>query len=175
VRIVRLANPLARHAHTINSVLSQLALRYDVVHVDLASYPEIYDKRRWGVDRLHPSERGHRLLARLFGARLAEHGIAPLALPSPEPANPEPSAWAQAHWMATKGTGWLVRRSRDLLPRLMQLAVSEWWHESHGRDPAPLGGLHESHGRDPAPLGGLTDLLPASSQAAPGRQVTGPW
>jgi lysophospholipase L1-like esterase len=135
--------PLARRAHAINSVLGQLALRYDVVHVDLASCPAIYDKRMWGVDRLHPSERGHRLLARLFAARLAEHGIAPVALPSPEPANPEPSAWAQAYWMATKGTGWLVRRSRDLLPKLMQLALSEWWHESHGRIPAPLAGQAE--------------------------------
>jgi lysophospholipase L1-like esterase len=152
--------PLARRAHAINAVLGQLALRYDIVHVDLASYPAIYDRRMWGVDRLHPSERGHRMLARLFAARLVEHGIAPVALPSPEPANPEPSAWAQAHWMATKGTGWLVRRSRDLLPRLMQLAVSEWWHESRGRDPAPPGGL--------------TELMPASSRAAPG-QVTGPW
>jgi lysophospholipase L1-like esterase len=132
--------PLARRAHAINAVLGQLAQRYDVIHVDLASYPAIYDKRMWGVDRLHPSERGHRLLARLFAARLAEHGIAPLALPSPEPANPEPSAWAQAHWMATKGTAWLVRRSRDLLPKLMQLAVSEWWHESHGRVPAAPAG-----------------------------------
>jgi hypothetical protein len=131
--------PLARRTRAINAVLGQLALRYDIVHVDLAAYPVLYDRRMWGVDRLHPSERGHRMLARLFAARLAEHGIAPLALPDPEPANPEPSAWAQAYWMATKGTGWLVRRSRDLLPKLAQLVLSEWWHEFRGRDQRGFG------------------------------------
>ncbi|HEX3390466.1 MAG TPA: SGNH/GDSL hydrolase family protein [Streptosporangiaceae bacterium] len=124
--------PLARRAHQINAVLGQLAVRYDLVHVDLAARPEIYDKRMWGVDRLHPSERGHRLLARMFAERLAERGMPRLAPPDPEPANPEPGAWRQAHWMATKGTGWMVRRSRDLLPGLLQLAAKEWWHDRRG-------------------------------------------
>ena len=122
-----LRRPLARRAHAINGVLGRLAERYQVVHVDVAAHPAIYDKRMWGVDRLHPSERGHRLLARLFAARLAELGVPPHAMPDPEPVNPEPSAWAQAHWMATKGTTWIVRRSRDLVPRLLQLAAQEWW------------------------------------------------
>ena len=38
--------------------------------MDVAANPAIYDKRMWGVDRLHPSERGHRLLARLFALSL---------------------------------------------------------------------------------------------------------
>jgi hypothetical protein len=38
--------------------------------------------------------------------------------------------------MATKGTAWLVRRSRDLVPALVGLAVREWL--SPGReDPEP--------------------------------------
>ncbi len=137
-----LRRPLARRAHAINAILSELARHYEVVHIDLAAHPAIYDRQMWGVDRLHPSERGHRLLARLAGAGLAERGLIPLALPDPDPAHPEPSAWAQAHWMATKGTGWLVRRSRDLVPRLCQLAAAEWWREVRGR-PAPLPGPRE--------------------------------
>ena len=35
--------------------------------------------------------------------------------------------------MATKGTAWLVRRSRDLVPALVGLAVREWLA---GADPA---------------------------------------
>lgn len=127
-----LRRPLARRAHAINGVLGRLAERYQVVHVDVAAHPAIYDKRMWGVDRLHPSERGHRLLARLFAARLAELGMPVHAMPDPEPVNPEPSAWAQAHWMATKGTTWIVRRSRDLVPRLLQLAAREWWQARRG-------------------------------------------
>lgn len=37
--------------------------------------------------------------------------------------------------MATKGTAWLVRRSRDLVPALVGLAVREWL--GLGREPAP--------------------------------------
>ena len=70
-----LRRPLARRAHAINAVLSELARHYEVVHIDLAAHPAIYDRRMWGVDRLHPSERGHRLLARLAAARLAERGL----------------------------------------------------------------------------------------------------
>ncbi len=151
-----LRRPLARRTHAINAVLGQLALRYEIVHVDLAACPELYDRRMWGVDRLHPSERGHRLLARLFAAGLAEHGIGPLALPDTEPANPEPSAWAQASWMATKGTGWLVRRSRDLLPKLVQLVWAEWWHKLSGRDA----------GEDPAHLLAPRFLPPVSPPPA---------
>ncbi len=140
--------PLARRAHEINAALGQLADRYDLVHVDLAGCPEIYDKRMWGVDRLHPSERGHRMLAGMFAARLAERGMPPHAPPDPEPANPEPSAWRQAHWMATKGTGWMVRRSRDLLPGLLQLALAEWWHGWRGHS-APDAGLPGGPGAGP--------------------------
>ncbi len=153
-----LRRPLARRAHAINEVLAQLADGYGVVHVDLAAEPAIYDKRMWGVDRLHPSERGHRLLARLFAARLAEYGFAPVVLPDPEPANPEPSALAQAGWMATKGTGWLVRRSRDLVPDLLHLAWAEWRQERQSRSP----GL-------PAGAGQLSDVpadRPGVSSAA---------
>ena len=77
------------------------------------------------------------MLAAMFAARLAERGMPPLARPDPEPANPEPSAWRQAHWLATKGTGWMVRRSRDLLPGLLQLALAERRHGRRGHDAGP--------------------------------------
>src|SRR5467141_2197098 len=37
-----------------------------------------------------------------------------------------PTRLAEAGWMATKGTAWLVRRSRDLVPALVGLALREW-------------------------------------------------
>ena len=40
--------------------------------------------------------------------------------------------------MATKGTAWLVRRSRDLVPTLAGLAVREWLGLGRGRgEPEP--------------------------------------
>ena len=97
-----LRRPLARRAHAINGVLGRLAERYQVVHVDVTAHPAIYDKRMWGVDRLHPSERGHRWLARLFAAQLAELGMPLHAMPDPEPTNPDPAP-------GPRRTGWRPR------------------------------------------------------------------
>jgi hypothetical protein len=38
--------------------------------------------------------------------------------------------------MATKGTAWLIRRSRDLVPALVGLAVREWLGIGH-EEPEP--------------------------------------
>lgn len=123
-----LRHPLARRIHAVNTVIDHLAARYGTVHLDLARHPELYDRGMWGVDRIHPSERGHRLLAGLFATALAEREFPVWAWPDPRPANPEPTLRAQIHWLATKGTGWVARRSLDLVPQLTRLAIAEWWH-----------------------------------------------
>ncbi|MGH3376055.1 MAG: SGNH/GDSL hydrolase family protein [Actinoallomurus sp.] len=121
--------PLARRVQAINAVFDHLARVYGTVHLDLARHPAVYDPGMWGVDRIHPSERGHRLLAGLFAAGLAERGLPLWSLPDPRPSNPPPSARAQAWWLATKGSGWVFRRSLDLLPGLTRLVIAEAWHE----------------------------------------------
>lgn len=121
--------PLTRRVQAINAVFEHLAMSYGTIHLDLARHPAVYDPRMWGVDRIHPSERGHRLLAGLFADSLAAHGMPLRSRPDLRPSNPPPSAWAQAYWMATKGTGWLCRRSVDLLPGLTRLVIAEIWHE----------------------------------------------
>jgi lysophospholipase L1-like esterase len=130
--------PLARRVHAINTVIDQLALDHGTVHLDLAADPAIYDRNMWARDRLHPSERGHRLLARMFATLLAEHGgvgergVSVVALPDPEPENPAPGIWTQVRWMSTKGSLWMFKRSRDLFPKLIRLVASEWWHGVRG-------------------------------------------
>lgn len=123
-----LRRPLARRVHVVNTIVTDLAHHHGTVHLDLARQPALYERRMWGADRLHPSERGHRHLARLFAAELRERGV-PARLPDPEPANAEPTAWAGAFWLATAGTAWLVRRSRDFLPAFAGLVAQEIWHE----------------------------------------------
>src|SRR5438270_922811 len=44
--------------------------------VDLAGLPGIYRGTAWSVDRLHPSELGHRTLANAFAGLIADAGIA---------------------------------------------------------------------------------------------------
>ena len=130
--------PLARRAHQINAVLGQLAVRYDLVHVDLAARPEIYDKRMWGVDRLHPSERGHRMLARMFAERLA-NGACP-RWPRPIPSRRTPSRAPGARptgWPPREPAGW----SGD--PGICCRGCSSW--------PCPSGGT-TCAGTRPTPM-----------------------
>jgi hypothetical protein len=106
--------------------VDEVARRYGTVHLDVARDPTTYERRYWSVDRLHPNERGHRLIACRFHALLGASGFPVGPGPGPEPSSPPPTRLAEVHWMATKGTAWLVRRSRDLVPALMGLAVREW-------------------------------------------------
>ena len=121
-----LARPLARRAREINEVMDTLAERFGTIHFDAANDPEARDPRMWAVDRLHPSERGHRLIARRFHAALAAAGHEVGPEPGAEPVNPPPSKAAELTWMATKGTAWVVKRSTDLVPNLLALAFAEW-------------------------------------------------
>jgi hypothetical protein len=84
----------------------------------------------WFVDRLHPSERGHRLLARAYCGLLE---LPERQWPDAEPSSPPPTRRAQVGWMATKGTRWMVDRSQDLVPYLFHMMVAEWWYGLRGR------------------------------------------
>jgi hypothetical protein len=44
-------------------VLDAASRRWDTVHFGAFGHPSTYDSRMWSADRLHPSERGHRLVA----------------------------------------------------------------------------------------------------------------
>jgi hypothetical protein len=109
----------------VNEAVDEIALRYDTVHLDAARDPAIYERRYWSVDRLHPNERGHRFVACQFHALLTAAGFPVGPGPDPEPSTPPPSRMAEIMWMATKGTTWLARRSRDLVPALLALAIHE--------------------------------------------------
>lgn len=89
--------------------------------LDLHQMPGGYDRTAWSVDRLHPSELGHRLLARGVGDLLADVGFAVPRPVSLECAGGrEVTAVDRAVWMVVKGTPWLVRRSRDLGPVILK-------------------------------------------------------
>jgi lysophospholipase L1-like esterase len=121
-----LARPLARRAHQVNDVIDQVAQRFGTLHFDAASDAAAYDPQMWAVDRLHPSERGHRLIARRFHALLAEAGYRVGPAPGAEPVNQPPSKTEQMAWLATKGTAWVIRRSTDMVPSLLAMAFAEW-------------------------------------------------
>jgi lysophospholipase L1-like esterase len=121
-----LARPLARRAHQVNAVMDEVATRFGTLHFDAARDAAAYEPDMWAVDRLHPSERGHRLIARRFHALLADAGHPVGPPPGADPLNQPPSKAEQLAWMATKGTAWVARRSTDLVPSLVAMAFAEW-------------------------------------------------
>jgi hypothetical protein len=109
----------------VNAELDKIAAHFGTLHWDASSDPETYDRRNWSVDRLHPNERGHRLIACRFWDRLAAAGHELAARPDPEPAGPGATRRDDLVWMATKGTSWCLRRSVDLIPYLLFMAARE--------------------------------------------------
>jgi lysophospholipase L1-like esterase len=122
-----LARPLARRMGEVNTVLDGLAARFGTLHYDAAGDAESRDRQMWAVDRLHPNERGHRLIACRFHDQLAAAGLATASRPGTEPSSPPPTRLAEFAWMSTKGTAWVLRRSTDLVPGLLAMAIRERW------------------------------------------------
>jgi hypothetical protein len=156
-----LARPLARRAGEINMVMDMVAERFGTVHFDAAGDADTYDPRMWAVDRLHPSERGHRLIARRFHDRLAAAGFPVGPAPDPEPGNPPPTRLAELAWMATRGTAWVIRRSTDLVPSLLMLAAQEWRSPTVA-EPAARG----LAAAPPLPLAQAAEILDSSERHA---------
>ncbi|MGP3967758.1 SGNH/GDSL hydrolase family protein [Streptomyces sp. 6N223] len=165
--------PLARRMRALNEVVHALSDRYDTVHAHLAEHPMVTDRHAWSVDRLHPSELGHRLLAREFHSLLAARGHAAGPPPSPTPDRPPPTRAAGTWWMATRGTRWVLARSTDLLPGLLRLAAAEAAHRLAGTEATLERATREAtaaalRALAPGPPGDAPDLARCPSERALG-------
>jgi lysophospholipase L1-like esterase len=170
-----LARPLARRICAVNAVMDDLAERFGTLHFDVAGDPETYDRRMWSVDRLHPSERGHRLIACRFHDMLAGAGLPVASRPDPEPSSPPPTRRAKAGWMATKGTAWVIKRSTDLVPYLLLMGIRELWASA---DPEPGPGSWADDGAEGADgsaegADGSAEGADGSAEQTAGTEVSG--
>jgi lysophospholipase L1-like esterase len=125
-RVMRLPKSLAKvmtsRLEELNEILDEVHERYGGIRLDLAELPEVYDSRFWTVDRLHPSELGHRALAAHFAARLHDHGLR-FPVPSVDSPAPPTGRLDNARWVLTEVVPWLGRRARDLGPAMALSAV----------------------------------------------------
>lgn len=127
-----LARALTRRIAELNEILDTVSARYGARCLDLADVPGAYELPAWSVDRLHPSELGHRMLARGFGELIADAGcVVPRPVSLECSGGRRPSAAEHVLWLLLKGLPWLWKRSRDLLP----YAARIWWRDLCGLDP----------------------------------------
>jgi lysophospholipase L1-like esterase len=108
----------------LNTVISEVSAAHGAGCLDLDLLPGAYDLSAWSVDRLHPSELGHRMLARAFGEMLAERGC---AIPNPTTlvcsGGRQVGTAGHVAWLILKGIPWLWRRGRDLVPYALSIIV----------------------------------------------------
>ncbi|MEQ4205417.1 SGNH/GDSL hydrolase family protein [Actinopolymorpha sp. B17G11] len=120
-----LAGPLARRIEAVNGVYDEIHAAFGGAYIDLAASPAVYAREAWSVDRLHPSELGHRLLARTCAEGLGAVGVRSSPTGVERGGGIALSRRAELAWLATKGVPWLGRRTRDLAPWAARLAVGE--------------------------------------------------
>src|ERR1700678_1986356 len=104
-----LAPPLTRRMRAVNAELDKIAAYFGTLHWDASSDPETYNRRNWSVDRLHPNERGHRLIACRFWDRLGGGGPAETRPARPGAGGPGAAPRGDLGGVATQGPPWGLR------------------------------------------------------------------
>ena len=120
-----LRRPLAARIEVVNRAYDEVHATYGGVRLDLATRPEVLTRRFWSVDRLHPSELGHRALAHLYADLLRAEGLS-CGAPSLEPEGGYDPSWRRdVAWIVAEGGPWVGRRARDLAPWAVRMAMTE--------------------------------------------------
>jgi lysophospholipase L1-like esterase len=105
----------------VNEAYDEVYARYGGLRVDLALRPDVFDREFWSVDRLHPSELGHRALARGFADLLLAQGYE-FEPPTLAAGGGREIGWRDdVSWMVREGVPWMGRRARDFGPLLNPL------------------------------------------------------
>lgn len=127
LRVVPLPGALGRvmyrRVQAVNSVYRALARDLGLAVLDIHERDEVYSRDLWHIDRLHPSRRGHQMLASTFAVLLRDHGVAvgDVDIESPIPARRRDNI----RWLLVNGTPWVLKRSFDLLPAMLLLTIIE--------------------------------------------------
>lgn len=130
-RVFRLPGALRRALRAriaeLNDIVDAVVRRHGIGCVDLDLMAGAYAPETWAVDRLHPSELGHRRLAAAFAARLAEAGCEVPGRVSPVcTGGLKVTPLHHVGWLVFKGVPWLWRRGRDLVPYAAAITYRAW-------------------------------------------------
>lgn len=106
---------LSVRVDALNAIYEEVHARFGGIQVDLRAFDEPLQHDFWSVDRMHPSELGHRWLARQFAERLNVDGL-DFEPPAAVCSSHHPSRRENVHWLITQGGPWLGRRALDFGP-----------------------------------------------------------
>ncbi len=112
-----------RRINSVNAVVRAVGAEFGAHVLAVRDIPEIYDRNRWHVDRMHPSKLGHQILAHNFREILSPRwDLSAIAIDSVTKRARKDSV----KWMIRHATPWFLKRSVDLLPAAMILVFGEY-------------------------------------------------
>ena len=118
-----LARVLCRRINAVNRVIHSVGREFNAQILLTRSIQEIYERKVWHVDRMHPSKYGHQIMATHFREILLRCNwrIDPISIEE----TPITSKKSSMIWMLRNGTPWFFKRSFDLFPAALILMSVE--------------------------------------------------
>jgi len=95
----RVKAPLEDKLLRANDVIRTVSARHGTPMVEARGMPDWIDVRSYSVDRLHPSPRGHLLIAHAYAAALSEIAGTRIELPDPDAGSVGAGKFIQARWI----------------------------------------------------------------------------
>ena len=120
-----LARVLSRRINAVNRVIHSVGREFNAQILLTRSIQDIYERKVWHVDRMHPSKYGHQLMATHFREILLRRNwrIEPITIEEA----PVTSKKSKVVWMLKNGTPWFFKRSFDLFPAALLLMSVEFF------------------------------------------------
>lgn len=110
-----LARPMRARIAVLNEIYDEVHERYGLLQLDLTTETAVQDRAFWAIDRLHPSELGHRWLAWKVGCLLRAEGLE-VDLPSLVCTSAPATRRDHVRCLVSEVAPWIGRRLRDLAP-----------------------------------------------------------
>lgn len=114
-------NILRTRVLQINAALRWVSDQTSATLIETIDRPEIYERKFWHIDRMHPGPIGHQYISDLVRRTLS----LPRRSGKKIQHETELDRKAKAIWLITNGFKWLARRSIDLLPAMLFLVGRE--------------------------------------------------
>jgi len=118
-----LAQVLSRRVNAVNRVIHSVGREFNAQILLTRSIEDIYERKVWHIDRMHPSKYGHQIMATHFREILLRRNwkIDPIAIEE----TPVTSKKSSIIWMLRNGAPWFFKRSFDLFPAALILMAVE--------------------------------------------------